>query len=282
MIDAAIASIGQPQAAHVDYARAMMAELPDDLRAGLRSVDGAKGILVALIAREAVQGTDLRAPLQASGEMNALDHASWFSAAIAALPDAQRLPLAQLAFPALRALPAAERNRFVAAVRTLVAADGKMTAFELALTAMLARQLGEASGEGSAKRTAPSKSLADLSDDAALVVSLFIRAASQGSVLFDRFAGELGLKAATLAAPSKVTLAAVEAATTRLADLLPTAKARLVRACMEIVLVDTQVTVREAELMRAVCALLDAPLPPVIELRSRVGAAQDASEPARV
>ena len=47
--------------------------------------------------------------------------------------------------------------------------------------------------------------------------------------------------------------------------LAPLKKPALIKACLEIVMADGKITVTEGELMRAICAALDSPLPPLLE-----------------
>ena len=57
--------------------------------------------------------------------------------------------------------------------------------------------------------------------------------------------------------------AAAAAAIARLARLTPLLKAPLIDAAADLVLADGQVQVAEAELLRALCTLLDSPMPPL-------------------
>jgi hypothetical protein len=49
-----------------------------------------------------------------------------------------------------------------------------------------------------------------------------------------------------------------------LAQAAPSLKGQVVAACAACIDADKQVTVREAELLRAVCAALDCPMPPLV------------------
>jgi hypothetical protein len=59
-------------------------------------------------------------------------------------------------------------------------------------------------------------------------------------------------------------LAEFDAALQTLRRSAPTVKRRIVGACAACIQADQQVTVREAELLRAVCDTLDCPLPPLV------------------
>jgi hypothetical protein len=61
-----------------------------------------------------------------------------------------------------------------------------------------------------------------------------------------------------------------DAALQTLSQSVPAIKRRIVVACTACILANQQVTVREAELLRAICDSLDCPLPPLV-----VGEAKD-------
>jgi hypothetical protein len=59
-------------------------------------------------------------------------------------------------------------------------------------------------------------------------------------------------------------LAEFDAALQTLNQSVPAIKRRIIDACAACILANQQVTVREAELLRAVCDTLDCPLPPLV------------------
>jgi hypothetical protein len=62
----------------------------------------------------------------------------------------------------------------------------------------------------------------------------------------------------------KCSLADFDAALQTLNQSAPAIKRRIVVACAACILEDQQVTVREAELLRAICDTLECPLPPLV------------------
>ena len=57
----------------------------------------------------------------------------------------------------------------------------------------------------------------------------------------------------------------VEAALYELKLLAPLAKPALIKACLAVVMPEGKLSIVQAELMRAICAALDTPLPPILE-----------------
>lgn len=62
----------------------------------------------------------------------------------------------------------------------------------------------------------------------------------------------------------RIDLQSLDAAMDRLARLKPRAKRTFIKACAMGILADSQVTPKEIELLRAISALLDCPMPPVV------------------
>ena len=78
-------------------------------------------------------------------------------------------------------------------------------------------------------------------------------------------ATEMGLGEAGVAAPAGVTSESAGAALEALKALAPLQKAILVKGLFAAVTVDGAIRIAEAELMRMVGAVLDCPLPPLLE-----------------
>lgn len=75
----------------------------------------------------------------------------------------------------------------------------------------------------------------------------------------------LGLTGQKLRAPAELDFREVEAALYELKLLAPLAKPALIKACLAVVMPEGTISIVQAELMRAVCAALDTPLPPILD-----------------
>jgi hypothetical protein len=67
-----------------------------------------------------------------------------------------------------------------------------------------------------------------------------------------------------LEAREEGTLAKFDTALRVLDKAVPSVKRRIVVACASCILADDQVTVREVEVLRAICDRLDCPMPPLL------------------
>ena len=91
------------------------------------------------------------------------------------------------------------------------------------------------------------------------MLALVAKASRVDSAVVSRVVAELQLR---VVPPATLAIAAVESALVELNMLAPMAKPSLIKACLELVLTDGRASIVEVELMRALCAALDTPLPP--------------------
>lgn len=229
------AVIEAPRPEHVDHARRLLEKLPQALKLRLATPEGARRVILELLgAQGALQGIGRH----------------------------QSLLLIELALPALKQLPQKERDAFLAEVNRLVEADRKVTLAEFVQATLLRQHLREGAG-----KPIPTKfrKVEDVAQDAHLVLSL-IAHASQGDTAAAHAKGKAILGVA-LPGPLPVvelSSARLGEALERLRHLQPFAKPRVLKACVEAAAADGVFRLAEAELVRAVAATLDCPLPPVI------------------
>ncbi|MCU0952977.1 MAG: hypothetical protein MUC68_18635 [Burkholderiaceae bacterium] len=197
--------------------------------------------------------------MQAAAEVDAL-HVK-----VQALPPGGRLPLLDLAMPALRKLPAASGDQLLMLSHTLILADGRMTLAEFLLFTVLKRRVG-----ADAQRPVPLryKSVADLPDETATVLSLLahLRDPQQPARAFGAGLAALPAMASSpslsLLPREQLALDRIAAALNKLNQLVPLAKPVLIRAATAIVLAgDAPRDWKAASALRTVCAALDSPLP---------------------
>jgi Zn-dependent protease with chaperone function len=150
--DEVVASVGtQPDAAH-RYAASVLAEIPDEVQVNLRDPATALAtVLGLLLAIDAPARAHQRAALAQRHGATLADAATREADRFATLHPLARLPLVQLALPALREQPESQRAAFLDAVNTLVWADSRITVFEYCLSRLLLADITPA-GRGPAGR----------------------------------------------------------------------------------------------------------------------------------
>lgn len=254
----ALASVGQPTQAHVAYAHTLLDALPTELRRALGTVAGARAALFALALGDGdVRARQLDIIAQDTHRMMA-DQAANLAALMQPFGARVRMPVYRLAIAPLRMLDATERPATLATLRRLVLADGKVSLSEFVLVTLCNAHLASPSPGRHGRR-----SVGDAPHAAAAVLSML--APSQADAVYAKAAASLGIASTPRIRRDQFTLTKVEIALNTLKALAPQEKAKLVAACMQIVLADGKVVNGEAELMYAVCAALDVPLPPLIE-----------------
>jgi Zn-dependent protease with chaperone function len=262
-IAAVAASVGNPTAAHVDFAQRLLAAIPPTLRARLDDPAGAQEVVFAL----AVAGDDVSRAAKL-GELRTRRGDDAARAAEQAYADTSRLdrgyalPLLSLALPALKGLPQPERDALVADVAKVVEADRKVTLAEFVLATILRQQLREGAGSPIPTRY---RALGEVDGELRIVLSLVAHAAlADTAQAYAKGAEYLSLNVREPVPPAELSTGRVGQALERLRVLAPLAKPRVIKACLEVASADGVITLAQAELTRMVAATLDCPLPPVL------------------
>jgi Zn-dependent protease with chaperone function len=248
------ATDGQPSDVAIQDAVGFRGSLPAPLRAAAGEPVGALGLLFGLTL--SAEGADrerqlgvIRRLVEGEVEREILRLAP----AVAALPEGHRIPLLDLAMPALRALTSEQRAQVLAALDEtgVAASDGLMG---LLLRASARRHLSPGDPPGLRH---PSASEADAHSRLVLsaVVAMSRDTAEGRRSAFARACRQLGLepKAGPADSPD---LGVVASSLGALAGLPVPARRAFVRACGVAMLSDGRAEAREVEIVRAVADLL--------------------------
>ena len=265
--------VGAPTEAHVGYSRGLLSGMPDVLKRAAHEPFGAVALVYALLL-DADQ-PEARAHqvqlLKAQSHPGLVGEAQRLFPYLGQLDPRARLPIVEILAPALRQLSPAQHDAFVGDIRTLVEADRQVSIFEFALQKILFRRL--VSGYGSSRRSVVQfHSLNPLRHD---VVGLVSALTYVGHTTIDdvnrAYTHGMGRvpmilrHAPSPLPPEQCTFDAVDRALGRLDQASPGIKARVLDACAHAVLADGEVTIQEAELLRAIADALECPLPPFLE-----------------
>jgi len=179
------------------------------------------------------------------------------------LPPGARLPLLDVAMPALRKLPDQARQRVLKLAHLLIAADGRVSVNEFLLFTILKRRLGPDAGKAVPVRY---RTVGERAQEAALVLSLVAAVRLPHSPDHSFNAGALLLPGADVqfVGIDAIKLDEVSAALDHLNQLAPLAKPQLIKAATAAAFVDSETNWLAASTLRMICAALDAPLPPQV------------------
>jgi Zn-dependent protease with chaperone function/uncharacterized tellurite resistance protein B-like protein len=259
---AVVATVGRPSEGHVDFARRVLEQIPAPVRAATGSPGGAQAVLFALLLGEGDVRTAQLDMLRKDAGDAAAGRAAELAAALQPLDARTRMPLVALVVPTLKVLPEAERTRTLAAMQRLAEADHRITVAEFVLLTICRRHFGVETRSPAAKYRA----IEDVPAQAALVLSLLVHSGAGGADAFYKGMTALGLSGGMLLERSALNVASVEAALGDLKLLAPLQKPRFIKVCLEVAMADGRLKVVEAELIRAICAALDTPLPPILDI----------------
>ncbi len=280
---AVMAGIGAPDSSHVQHARRLLGDLPEELMRAAHDPEGAQALLLGLLGgegeavevarREAAMSLDVASEGRReygapAGEGSSGAVSRWLDALrplVQELPGEARLPLVDVALPALRGMEEAEAAALRSAIDRVVRADGEVHGFDFALTHILWRHLP------GGRRTPPRGTvrLERVPHAVATVLSALARSGGgespevEAAFLRGREVVD-GVDDIRLLPETQVGLVDVDRALEQLESLSLEDRRTLLHACAAVVFADERVELREAELLRAFAECLDLPLPPLV------------------
>ena len=260
-----VEQIGSPAWDRMLVAAALAASLPRDVRRAAHSTEWAPEVLfyTLLDPGEAIREQQLLIIAQRMGADSEAQVRALLQAA--GLPAAeQRLPLLEMAFPALKRRPPDFITRVLDTVKALTGADGRVDVFEFLLARVISQHLWE-SHNPDRVRTAGSNSLSDCRNEILQVMAVLARHGQQdeapAAAAFHAGCIALDLDPETTLPATDDWITLMDSALAALDRLKPSEKARLVNALAVVVAYDGRMEPAELELLRAACALIHVPLP---------------------
>ncbi len=262
---AAIAAIGTLTPDTLANAQSLLDGTPAALRDAARTPTGAPALLYGLLlsADPAIRVRQ-RALIAAPDVLGTLDV---LDPALRSLRPEHNLPLVQLALPSLRQLPPETLTPLLATLDALVQADGRVSPFEFAVQKLLKRTL--ALGRKPTDAVVQIYSFQAVVPEISVVLSALARTSSNvdldARAAFAVGAAQLKLVESqlTFLEAAACDFSALDPALDKLATASLPIKQRLIIAAAYIVGADGQILVTEAELLRAISAALDVPMPPL-------------------
>lgn len=263
---AAVDRIGNPKQEAVDYARSLLSELSVVIKEAAREPHGARAIIYAMALD---QGQEVRAR-QLKQLRNHADpdvHALTLELMpqMDDLDSKFRLPLIDIAIPALKQLSLSQYRMFKGNLIALIEMDSRVDLMEWSLQKIVLNHL-----DGQFLKLAPMKARysdpAQLMKEIELVLSMMAHAGagdqSEVEGAFGASVEALGSGGLALLADDQIKTADLDLALGKLSELKPLAKARLLKACVASIWHDQRASAVEVELLRAFAGALDCPMPP--------------------
>jgi len=263
-------TVGQPDVEHVEYAQHLRQSIPVSLYDAAHSSELAFLLTIALILDHTGRVVDRQLALareQLGVERSRILRR--FYDELASTGAEYRLPLLEIAFPALKLRPNQELSYLVSLATRLIEVDGEIDLYEFCFYRILMSNLGQAVDPPGRRRATRSRRpelrksviellgvLADYGhDDEAQRIAAF----ETGIKPLGGWAQEH-----EYSSDRKYTVSVLNHSLDVLLGLNSKGKESLLRAISATAGYDGKLTITEAELIRAVCATLNYPLPPIL------------------
>ncbi len=268
---AILASIGTPTRAHLDHADELLATLPEPLRVAAHSADGAVALVFALIASTGGEDAVARVAdiARGTGIPGIADRTTALVPFVHEYGAGRRITLLELLLPSLGTTSPAEAEALLETIDRAIAADGRVRIFEVALRHVLARRL--AGPRHGVPRGRSARSLRALHDDAEIILSALARAGggSRPEGAASAFATGAALLAdetgtLTLRDPSSLSVTRLDQSLSAFQHASLRARRRLLEACAAVAVHDGLVQLDETEILVAISAAVDCPMPPLM------------------
>jgi Zn-dependent protease with chaperone function len=265
-------TVGNPRPEHIAYARKLRRSIPTELYDAAHSPDLAflLAIALSLSSDKDMAERQLQIVREQLGSERAIS-VERYSMAISEVGPAYHLPLLEIAFPMLKSRPSAQLEFLLTLVRKLIELDGHVDLREFCFFRILTTQLSLAieptarpSGNRVSKSAARNAALALLqvvaregSDSReASEQALQAGAATFGKWANEHQSGDGAAASVEILSDSLDVLQRINLA----------GRQSLIQSITETVTHDGRLTLTEAEMLRAICATLDCPLPPILAI----------------
>jgi Zn-dependent protease with chaperone function len=265
-----IGNAGQPAASHLEYAANWRASLPGEIESEVHDPLGAMCIVLgSLMGREEGLRSRQMAEVARLTSTGIAQELARILPGIQSLDPQARLPLVNLALPALRGLSHPQYDAFCTVMQFLIESDGELDWFEFMLQKAVRRHLDPQFGKAG-RAVVQFYSIKGLVPECVYLLSVLSAIGhedvSGANLAFRAGWNELGVPDAGIdrVPMSTCRLDRIEQAMDRLSQSAPMIKQKVLQACARTVAADGVIKTSEAELLRAIADTLDCPIPPFI------------------
>jgi Zn-dependent protease with chaperone function len=259
--------VGSPLEMHREYAAKLIEEIPNEILDSARDPYGARAVMFCLLMdkKHIVRNQQLNALNESiPPDVVKLTHK------LLPLVDEQdaraRLPLVDLSLPALRSMTKEQYTQFRTAFKKLVEADQQISLFEWTLHRVVLRHL-KPQFEPVKPPRIQYYNISRLGNEISVLLSTLANLDNTGSRVersLQHAAGLLPEAQVTLLPIKQCTLDNLKKALATLSTVAPKQRQRIVEAAADLICYDHDVSIKEAELFRGICDMLECPMPPLL------------------
>ncbi len=254
-----IAGMGRVDQARLNHAHSALEALPPALTDALADPLGTISILYGLL----VQNEKTAQWVRDNSDADFAEMILKMRGICAGMGKEKRLMIVDVALPSLKLLSKPQVEEFRSGLHKIIEADQELSLFEFALERMIAHHLDPDRRRASVVKH---RSLAQVQDEAVLIISAVAHMSHHDSApekkAFDKGMETLGATG-SIVPHDQCSYRNIDKALAELAHTAPALKAKIVEAILDAAGVDGRITVEEAEIVRAIAATLDAPIPPL-------------------
>jgi Zn-dependent protease with chaperone function len=259
--------VGSPLEMHREYAAKLIEEIPNEILDSAREPYAARAVMFCLLMdkKQVVRNQQLNA----LGQLISPDVVK-LTYKLLPLVDEQdaraRLPLVDLALPALRSMTRDQYLEFRKAFKSLVEADQQISLFEWTLHRVVLRHLKPQFDPVKPPRT-QYYNITRLGNEISVLLSTLANLDNTGSRVersLEHAAGLLKEAQVTLLPIELCTLDNLQKALATLSTVAAKQRQRIVEAAADLICYDHDVSIKEAELFRGICDMLECPMPPLL------------------
>ena len=262
-----VRAAGNPGLDHLGVAEKIIARIPPAWIAAARDPSGARAVVYLLVLQESdpVRRRQLNL-LEHSADSGVFAEVSRLLASGQSVSAEQRLPLVEICLASLRQLSAAQYRLFRQNFDEMIRIDNKINLLEWSLHKLVLHHLDAVFSKRQPARLGR-RDLARCRQSVSVLLSVIAqsttRDAEQAQQCFQ--AGAASLDTALDFIPvAELNVERLGAAIDELAEVRPLQKPALLKACAAAIRADGEVQPIEVELLRAVSASIDCPMPPLL------------------
>jgi len=263
-----VSQIGNPGEQHIAVAAKLIQEAQGPLLDAAREPSGARAVLYFLVLHPQHESRQAQLKLiEEYADVGVYPELVRLIAKAKPVDSVERLPISSIAISSLRQLSMGQYQLFKSNFEKLITLDNKVSLFEWALQKTVFHSLDAVFGE-----TKPSMGGRAELKDVLKPMSVLLSIISYSNELeklspsqaFKAGQALLGLKV-ELIPKSSIGFELLNDALLELAELKPLKKPALLKACAAVITADGKIAPIEVELLRAVAATIDCPMPPLTE-----------------
>jgi len=264
--------VGHPSKENIEQSRAFLDSIPENISETVKSPQGAACVIYALLmdSDAALLSSQLSSLERAMVLRGQTDNILKTAGQLSGLQQNLRLPLIELAMPALKGLTSMEKRNFLLILHSCINADGRVSLFELSVLWILEKYLNPS------EELFRSVSIFSFSRVGLDIIVLLQVLACTGHPTDKAKAQEafhaglaripeLAARKPVFAFEEIVSYARVNNALNRLIEASFKIRESVIDACAHCASRDQNVTVEERELVRVIALALQCPLPPFLE-----------------